>query len=383
MTIGFDAKRYFHNETGLGNYSRTFVNGLVQLYPENQYILYNPKKSKHFQVPDSKNLKEIRPQAPVSKMFPALWRSNWVTNDFKKRGLDLYHGLSHEIPVGINKMGIKSIVTIHDLIFERYPDQFKKIDVQLYRRKFKYACAHANRIIAISTQTKNDLIDIYKVDERKIDICFQSCHPAFAQETREAEKNRLRQQFQLPNTFFLYVGSIIERKNLLTICKAMLLLNGDLKIPLVVVGNGKRYKENVKAFLAQNDLTSQVYFLSDQANNKNALKNPYTLAGIYKLATALIYPSFFEGFGIPVLEALQAGLPVITSNSSCLPETGGSAALYVDPANSEELAAAMKQLYNDEMLRNALVAKGKLQAKKFSLETCTNAVMDVYKKVVA
>lgn len=381
MNIGFDAKRYFHNNTGLGNYSRTLVGGLAHFYPEHEYFLFNPKPSKRHQKPSFKNVHEVLPDGPLSKRIPALWRSNWVKKDIKKGGIELYHGLSHEIPVGIHKTSVKSVVTIHDLIFERFPTQYKKMDAFIYRRKILYACAHANRIIAISEQTKTDLIDFYKIEPVKIEVCYQSCHPAYKEKIQTGEIQAIRNSLHLPQHFFLYVGSIIQRKNLLTICKALYQLSGDVQIPLVVIGNGKEYKQQVKKFVDGKNLQKWVIFLSDNPLF-SSLQTPQTMAAIYQMATAMIYPSFFEGFGIPVLEALSAGLPVITSNLSCLPETGGNAALYVNPASSDELAAAIKRIWTDEDLRFEMIEKGRAQAQKFSLQNSSAAVMNVYKNVL-
>ena len=201
MNIGFDAKRAFHNSTGLGNYSRTLIQGLATYYPHNEYFLFNPKPSKNYQLFFS-NVHEILPGGFVGKNFSSLWRSNLVKNDLKEFGIQLYHGLSNEIPVGIRKTAVPAVVTIHDLIFERYPDQFKKIDVIIYRKKFKYACINANRIIAASNQTKQDIVDRYKIDESKIDVCYQSCHPVFAQKIDDVVKERIRKKYGLPPNFF-------------------------------------------------------------------------------------------------------------------------------------------------------------------------------------
>lgn len=378
MNIGFDAKRAFHNTTGLGNYSRTLIAGLAQFYPQHQYFLFNPKPSKKFSKPPFENVHEVLPGGFVSKTLSSLWRSKWVVKDLQKAGIQLYHGLSHEIPVGIEKTSIPSVVTIHDLIFERYPEQFSKIDVQIYRKKFRYACQHANRIIAISKQTKQDIVEMYGIDAGKIDICYQSCDPAFAQQVDEKKKELIRKKFDLPSSFFLYVGSIIERKNLLNICKALQLMP-ELPVPLVVIGDGKAYKNEVKAYIAKHNLVHRVIFLSEtHAVGKDAS----TLAAIYQMSLALIYPSFFEGFGIPVLEALWSRVPVITSATSCLPETGGDAALYVDPSSAEQIARAMQSVYTDASLREQMIAKGLQHAQNFTLENCTKQVMDVYKKLV-
>ncbi|MEO6440600.1 MAG: glycosyltransferase family 1 protein, partial [Chitinophagales bacterium] len=241
MNIGFDAKRAYHNGTGLGHYSRTLLGLLSEYYPDHHYYLFNPKASEKFKLKGN-NFHEIVPTGIVNKLFNSAWRSSWVTKDLQKLRIDLYHGLSHEIPSGINKTGIKSVVTIHDLIHERYPEQYNPIDVKIYSIKFRFACEHANKIIAISEQTKKDIIEFYKIPEKKISICYQSCHPAFGKTVSEAEKRKVIETYQLPDEFFLYVGSIIERKNLLNICKAFFLTRNEMNVPLVIVGDGGRYK---------------------------------------------------------------------------------------------------------------------------------------------
>ena len=383
MNIGFDAKRAFHNNTGLGNYSRTLINGLARFYPDHKYFLFNPKPTEKYPKPGFANVFEINPKTFLSKRFSSIWRSTWVKKDLQKLNIHLYHGLSHEIPMGINEIDIPSVVTIHDLIFEKYPKQFNRIDVEIYRKKFRYACKYADRIIAISKQTKNDIAQLYSIDEKKIDICYQSCDPAFSIAVDASEKEKIRKKYDLPASFFLYVGSIIERKNLLNIVKAMLLLPKSVDIPLVVIGNGSDYKKQVETFISQHHLNKKIIFLSEHTTVKNdhAFQKPETLAAIYQLATALIYPSFYEGFGLPVLEALWSKTPVITSNVSCLPETGGNAAYYVNPSSTEEIAEAMKKVFEDEGLRNDMIKKGWEHAQNFTLEKCTASVMQVYKKI--
>jgi glycosyltransferase involved in cell wall biosynthesis len=378
MKIGFDGKRAFHNTTGLGNYSRTLIRGLATWYPENEYYLFNPKPSRKFSKPVFPQVHEILPAGFINKTFSSAWRSNWVKKDLKQLGIQLYHGLSHEIPHGIQNTCIPSVVTIHDLIFERYPEQFGRINVQIYRHKFQYACRNASRIIAISQQTKRDIMDWYAITEDKIEVCYQSCDPVFAEIIPGADKEIARKRFNLPEQFFLYVGSIIERKNLLGICQA-LHINGNSSLPLVVIGDGGPYKQKVKEYILEKGLSSQVIFLSE---TQPMGKDPKELATIYQMATALVYPSCFEGFGIPVLEAMWSGVPVITSSVSCLPETGGQAALYVEPSNAEAIAGAMKRIQDNGDLRKEMIILGHAQAQNFTLEKCTSDLMQVYKKLI-
>jgi glycosyltransferase involved in cell wall biosynthesis len=380
MKIAFDAKRAYQNATGLGHYSRSLISSLASFYPENDYFLCAPKLTDRYNIGAFPNVSNIVPTSFISKRFKSMWRSNLVKQDLKKVGIDLYHGLSHEIPVGIQETGIRSVVTIHDLIFERNPEQYNKVDVQIYRQKFRYACKNANHIIAISRQTKDDIINFYKVPEEKISICYQSCNSSFAATVSAEEKSRVRKLYDLPENFFLYVGSIIERKNLLNICKALEVLKGRLGIPLVVIGEGSHYKKQVEEYISRHQREKDVIFLSDTnvAKDSARFRSSLDFAAIYQLSEALIYPSFFEGFGIPVLEALWSRTPVITSNTSCLPETGGDAAYYVDPHSPDEIAAAMLRVANDKKLVEEMKVKGWAHAQNFTAEKCAAQVMQVY-----
>jgi glycosyltransferase involved in cell wall biosynthesis len=379
MNIGFDAKRAYHNQTGLGHYSRTLIHSLAQYYPDHEYFLFNPKSSALFCF-EEQNVHEVLPHGFPSTSFRSVWRSAWVKKDLKKLKVQLYHGLSHEIPVGLQKTGIHSVVTIHDLIHERYPEQYNPVDVKIYKMKFRNACRHADKVIAVSEQTKKDIVDFYGIHPEKIIVTYQSCQLAFEQSLTETQKKIIQLKYGLPAKFFLYVGSIIERKNLMNICKAVFILRNEVEIPLIVIGDGEKYKQQVKDFIKQNGLEKRVIFLSDQisARSSKTFQTAEDLPAIYQSAAAMIYPSFYEGFGIPVLEALWSGLPVITSNASSLPEVGGDAAYYVNPQSAEEIAEGMRSVCHNEKLVNDLRRKGWQQAQKFTRQICAGRVMDVY-----
>ena len=382
MNIGFDAKRAYHNGTGLGHYSRTLIRSLAEYFPQHEYFLFNPKPSELFHL-NGKNIHEVLPSNLLHKTLSSVWRSTWIKNDLEKTDIDIYHGLSNEIPLDIQKTDIRSVVTIHDVIFERFPAQYSKIDVEIYKRKFKYACDHADRVIAISEQTKKDIMEFYNTPEKMITVCYQSCNPAFGQTVSEQARRQVKEKYSLPDQYFLYVGSVIERKNLLGICKAIYLLRNDLTIPLVVIGDGTKYKQQVKDFIKQNGLEKQVIFLSEDplAKVASSFLRAEDFPAIYQSAIAMIYPSFFEGFGIPVLEALWSRLPVITSNISCLPEAGGDGAYYVDPNSSEEIAEGMKTIVADGSFTEALKEKGWQHAQNFTQQKCAANVMKVYESL--
>jgi len=385
MRIGFDAKRAYQNGTGLGHYSRTLIHSLANTFPKIEYYLFAPKLTGRFNSGLYPNVQTITPTHFPYNLLKAAWRSSGVKKELETLQIDLYHGLSHEIPSGIQHTNIKSVVTIHDLIFERFPSQYNPIDVFIYRRKCKHACKHADAVIAISQQTKQDLINIYEIAEEKITVCYQSCDPSYTQTVPENEKEKIRQLYGLPNQYFLTVGSIIERKNLLTLCKAMLVLKEEkINIPLLVIGKGDGYEKKVKQFVQDNDLQDLILFLSDHpvAMEHPSFKNSSHFPAIYQMAQAMIYPSTFEGFGIPVLEALCSRLPVITSNVSCMPEAGGDAAAYIQPFDEKDLAGKMKLISEDLDVAASMKEKGWQHAQRFTAERCATAVMNVYQKLM-
>ncbi|MBS1779185.1 MAG: glycosyltransferase family 4 protein [Bacteroidetes bacterium] len=381
MRIAFDAKRAYQNTTGLGNYSRMLIKALAAGYPQDEFYLAAPKETDLF-TPGYPNIHTITPNG-LRKNIRSLWRSNLVKADLKEHDVDIYHGLSNEIPKGIQATGIKSVVTIHDLIFERYPKQYAAIDTAIYRYKFRYAAKHADKVIAISEQTKQDLMQYYQTPEHKIAVCYQSCDPIFEAQKDEAAIAATKVIYGLPDKYFLYVGSVIERKNLLTICKALAELKTRLPIPLVVIGNGGKYLQQVKEYISKQELTDRILFLSEQDTaQKPSFKNAADFPAIYQGATALIYPSIYEGFGIPILEALWSRLPVITSNLSCLPETGGDAAYYINPISVPDMVKAMEQVATDDALRTEMINKGLIHAAKFTPAQHAASVMKVYQSLL-
>ena len=373
MKIGFDAKRAFHNQTGLGNYSRTLISSLATQFAENKYYLINPKPSTLFKDRPI-NCIEINPTHFIAKLFPALWRSRWCVGEIEK-SMDIYHGLSHELPYGIQRSKVKKVVTIHDLIFEKYPEQYAFVDRWIYRRKIKLACQFADKIIAISEQTKKDLIDLYQIPSDKIVVCYQSCDQRFFAEIKEPAASSI----SLPPRYFLSVGSIIVRKNLGRICAAFQqILQQEPDIKLVVIGKGGKYKQKIIAYLQQEKIIESVLFLEDKFTSADIHSS---LPWIYKNAIALVYPSLYEGFGIPVIEAQASGTVVITSTCSSLVEAVGDAAIGVNPLQVDEIAKAMQGVMNNQSKRTEIIKNGKINAAKFNNENCANAVMEVYKSM--
>lgn len=374
MKIGFDAKRLFLNNTGLGNYSRSLVRNLQTFYSKNEYHLYSPKAGTSLAIE-----RFLQPPFHVhtpTTLFKSYWRSRGIVSQLKKDKLDIFHGLSHEIPIGLRHSKIKTIVTIHDLIFKTNPDTYKAIDRFIYDKKWAYSCKNADAIVAISESTKADIIKYYDVNSDKIHVIYQPCQALFYKMQSHEAILKIKNHYQLPSDFLLYVGSIQPRKNLLNLVKGYALLPKSLQIPLVLVGNGGKYKLKVKALIANLKLENNVIWLENVSDN-------YQLQAIYQLATVLVYPSFYEGFGLPVIEALLSKTAVITSNISSMPEAGGEAAWYVHPESAEEIGAAMEMVLGDEGERKRRVALGFDYAQQqFSGERLTRDLMKLYKNTL-
>ncbi len=371
MRIGFDAKRAFNNFTGLGNYSRDTIRILSLFYTENDYFLYTTKPTLNQRLKFLENQSKIKIRSPkkiLDKLFSAFWRSKNIINDLKKDNLDIYHGLSHELPIGIENTKIKSIVTIHDLIYLRHPNLFSAIDLKIYDKKFRSACKRANKIIAVSLQTKKDIIDFFSISEDKIEVVYQGCNEVFKNPTNN--KELIRNKFQLFEKYLLYVGSIEERKNLITLLKVLKDLPNK---KLVIIGDGKSYKKKCVDFIRDNNLSNRTKILSGLSLND--------MASIYQNAEMLIYPSIFEGFGIPILEALYSKIPVITSKDGCFIEAGGPDSIYINPLSKNEIIEAIRKIDNNPEIKEKMITNGFKYAENFSDQNIAKNLMKVYKSL--
>ncbi len=371
MRIGFDAKRAFFNNSGLGSYSRNLLEGLAKKYPENEYYLYTPGINYDLFEPKKECFVVKGPEKLIHRLFRSYWRSYYLSLKLIMDGIDIYHGLSHEIPKNFPSRRIRSVVTIHDLIFLRLPYLYRTIDRIIYENKVRYSCNRSDRIVAVSEQTAADIIDFFKVDRNKIDVVYQGCNPMFYNEVPQVGKEILRMKYLLPKSFILYVGTIEERKNLLTLIKA--LYYGKIDLPLVVIGKPTPYLNKVTGFIDRHSLINVIF--CDIIQNQD-------LPGIYQLADLFVYPSIFEGFGIPVLEALYSKVPVITSKGGCFAEVGGPHTLYVDPNNIEEMAAAIKKVLTDKELHDLMVREGYRYARNFDEDKVSANMLQVYQKAL-
>lgn len=372
MNFGFEAKRVFHNKTGLGNYSRDLVRVLAAYFPNNNYFLYNPKKNKKtLFIPNNTNVFERNPISKFNQKFKNYWRQNTVVKDLVRDEIVLYHGLSGELPSGLSKKGIKSIVTIHDLIFVRYPKLYSFFDRKIHFYKFKKAATNADLIIAISEQTKKDIITYFNIDASKIAVVYQGCQDVFKQDYSELEMQIVSQKYNLPQKFVLNVGTIEERKNALTIVKAI----KKLDIDLVLIGKQTDYTDKIYQYIIDNKLEKRVHFLKGLSSTELAIS--------YQLATVFVYPSVFEGFGIPIIEALYSKTPVITTINGVFSEAAGPNSLYIEPFDVDDLTNKINTVINDNLLATKMKKEGLQFVQQFNDEEIARNIMNCYQQVLS
>lgn len=376
MKIGFDAKRAYKNFTGLGNYSRFILKSLSQNFPANDYLLFTPEVRRQAAeisyACHNGNQKTITPN-DLWKLpgIAGLWRSVFQGMKHCQSQLDIFHGLSNEIPLFKSK-STKYVVTVHDLLFCRYPELFNPIDVQIYKMKMGRSCRAADQVIAVSEQTKDDLISYFQLDPAKIKVVYQGVHEIFNEDISLEKRLAVKQKYNLPDRYLLFVSTIDKRKNVQLILQA-LKERKDWDLPLVVVGRPTAYLSDLKTYVNDNGLQNKVIFLHNVTFED--------LPAVYKMAHVFIYPSYFEGFGIPIIEAQRMGVPVITSTGSCFREAGGNGALYCSPDDPRALIANI-DLLNDENQRETLIEKGYRNIKRFDQKLISGQLMEIYEEVM-
>ena len=370
MIIGFDAKRIVRNGTGLGNYGRTLVNDLSALdaFDLRLYAPDNGITQLRSQIVGRPNVAFCYPRHAPTAIGKALWRSHGIVKQLQKDGVNIYHGLSGELPVGISKAGIRTVVTIHDLIFMRHPEYYNRTDVKIYTKKFFNTIKEADRIVAISECTKRDVCELGEVDPKRVDVIYQSCSPRFSEEPDAAKMWTVRDKYVLPDRYILCVGSIEERKNVLEAIQALHHLPDD--VSLVIVGRQTPYSDRVHEYVLEHRMHSRVQMLHNVPDDD--------LPALYRMADCFVYPSRYEGFGIPIIEAISQGLPVVACTGSCLEEAGGPDSLYVSPDDPEAMAHALSQVLYGAPERQQRIDRSRQYIRRFENSDAARQMAALY-----
>jgi glycosyltransferase involved in cell wall biosynthesis len=373
MNIGFDAKRYFHNFTGLGNYSRQTIEYLNTYHPGLNLSLYTPKLNVNSQKATPKAVNTRLPRSRLASTLN-MWRGRCIVADLVEDKIEIYHGLSNEIPVGLKDKQICSVVTIHDLIFLIYPRTYPLIDRLVYNYKFRHACRNADVIVATSENTKKDIIRFYGTEESKIKVVYQCIDPIFYESVDNKIKESVKQKFGLPDHYILNVGTIEERKNIGTVIQAIKDLD---QCHLVIVGKlAGAYGNKVLRLIQELELQDRVHLLQN-------LTSKLELVAIYQQSDFVVFPSLYEGFGIPLVEAMASKKAIVASDASCFREIAGASAHYCSPEDVGAFRDAIENLYLDGVLRSQLEMAGVLQLAKFNPETMAKQLFKIYCDLVS
>lgn len=370
MLIAFDAKRALANNTGLGNYSRYTIGAFAGAYPQSQLLMYAPAAACR-NLMNVENLLQ-RPNISLCAGKGSIWRSWGITADLTRDHVNLYHGLSNELPLNISKAPCPSVVTIHDLIWRRIPHDYTAIDRRLYDFKYGRSARAATRVIAISERTKADIVSDFGVDPARIDVLYQGCDASFGPVPKPVVDDVMA-RYGIHAPYYIAVGTVQSRKNQLLAVKALPALPRE--VSLVIVGRRHEpYARLINRYIAAHRLQDRVKWLTSV---------PFCdLPALYAGAEFASYTSRYEGFGIPVIEALSTGTPVIAATGSCLEEAGGDAALYVGPDDTDAYTHAAQSLIGDSNLRRALLDKAPAHLARFDPADYAARLKAIYDKAI-
>lgn len=362
MKIAIDIRTAGGERTGKGWYTFHIVSNLLEIDKKNNYILYTKNGIAGFERFKNAKMK-------IMDHPSAIWHMK-VAKDVGSEGADIFFSPSSYITPALMPKSVKTVLTVHDLVAFLFPGTHNKKATLIEKITLKRALKKASHVITVSKNTKKDLLKKFKYKEEKVSIV--PC--AGAEEFRPMEKDKLGdfiKQTNLPPKFFLAVGTIEPRKNYTGLIKAFAKLNKvHPDVHLIVVGQKGWGYEEFFNLIRKNYLNRKVHTLGYLSNK--------SLMNLYSLSQALVFPSFYEGFGIPPLEAMRCGCPVIASNTSSIPEVVGDSAILINPENPKEIAAAMAKILKDPELREGFSKKGIEQAKKFSWRTSAEKLLKIF-----
>lgn len=374
MTIGIDASRAFvKNKTGIEEYSYQVIKNLLDFLRDQQVILYldprvNKKKYIEFELPENWKIKFLH--------APIFWTQVRLSLEMLFHPVDVLFVPAHTVPV---KHPQNTVVTIHGLEYEFCPHAYSFLERLYMRQVIKNSCRWAKRIIAVSENTKKDLIKLYRVSEKNISVIYEGYGNNIQYPIPNVKKNT---KYQIPNTkYILFIGRLEERKNIYGIIEAFEILKRKYKIlhKLILVGKFGFGGEKIKSKIDSSEYKSDI-ILTGYVSNEDKF---YLMAN----ADVFLFPTFYEGFGLPILEAQSVGTPVVTSDISSMPEVAllpggqsGYSAVLVDPKDINAIAEAAHKLISDESYKNDIIEKGLENVKRFSWQRCAEEIAEMIQK---
>jgi glycosyltransferase involved in cell wall biosynthesis len=369
MRIAIDIRKY--QDFGIGTYVRNLVEWLARLDRESEYVLVCRPQ-------DCERVEQLGPNfrpIPDRSGNYSLAEQVTVPLDLVRARADLFHAPHYVLPA---LTPCRSIVTIHDCIHLMFPEYLPSKLAQLYAKVcFRVATTRSARVLTVSDASKRDILRFFPIPPEKVDVIYNAIDDRFSEPPDPVQLDRVRERYQLHDRFLLYSGNVKPHKNLERLIDAFARLrsNGADDIKLLITGSEISRHATIRRAVHRYNLHKHVRFLG--------FLTAETLATLYHLADAFVFPSLYEGFGLPPLEAMASGTPVLTSNVSSLPEVVDDAALLVDPRDPEAIAEGMHQILFHEPTRERLVARGRIRAASFSWKTSVERVLRIYREVSA
>lgn len=363
MKIAIDIREATKEKAGKGYYTAHLVNELLKIDNKNTYILYSDQEIESFKDFSNARVKIIDKKG--------LWWHFKVLWDAYKQHVDIFFApTSFIIPAIHNPKKIKVLMTIHDLVAFLFPEKHNRKAVFIERLCLKHALKKVAKVVAVSENTKKDVEKMFNIDKDLVSVIPLSASDVFQPLPKE-DLDLFKTENRITDKFILGVGTLEPRKNFETLVKAFAKISRELlNYKLLIVGKKGWYFDTIFETVRSEHVIEKVEFLGYIPERD--------LVKLYNLASVFVYPSLYEGFGIPPLDAMQSGCPVITSNVASLPEVVGDAAIMVDPNKISELAEAIKKVITNEELRKEMIHKGKLRVKKFSWKTNAENILEIF-----
>jgi len=369
LNIGFDASYAFGQRSGTSVYSHNLLTHLSKIDKINKYIIF-PFFEYHF----LDNYQQYHPILSSNfkiylKSFPKLFTSIFWKYLIPK--LDIFHSTTFTIPE--KRISDKLVVTIYDTTFYTHPQYHQQANIDHCMKATINAVVQADKIIAISQQTKSDLINYFDCPESKIAVTYMACDEIFYSKVSATSINTVIKKFNLVKPYIFHLGSLEPRKNTLGLIKAYLLMpdNYQKQFDLVIAGGGGWMNNEIINYINCQNTFNRIKLIGYISTN--------SLVALLQHASCFAYPSFYEGFGIPCLEAMAAGCPVLTSNTSSLPEVCGNSALYCNPLDVENISENLTSILTQNNTKK--IALGKQLAKNFSWTKCAEETLDIYQSI--
>lgn len=367
MRIAIDARKL--HDFGIGTYIRNLLRQLALLDTDTEYVVLTRSTDLGIASQLGPNF-----QARADRSRPySLAEQVSIPISLRRARADLFHSPHYVLPPLSRG---RAIVTIHDCIHLRFPQYLPNRAAYYYARTFMWSAGRqADRILTVSEASKRDIVDMLGVSEDKITVIYNAIEEGFWRPPPEDEVKRIRERFQLDRPFLLYVGNVKPHKNLERLIDAFhRVRQGGTDLTLLIIGDQITRYTTLRQAVHRHQLHKYVRFLGYVPEQ--------TLSILYRLATAFVFPSLYEGFGLPPLEAMASGTPVVTSNVSSLPEVVGDAAVLVDPYDPDSIAEAIERVVSDTTLRASMVERGYVRAREFSWERSVRRIRDIYAEVI-